>query len=681
MEDDTPSRERLIEELEEARRRIAELERLESERVEAVRALRESEERYRDLVEKSGIAILVDDEEGNVRYCNERFAALHGYTVDEVKEQPLGSLIHPDDAERVRTCHRAHMTGEPAPQRYEFRGLRKDGSVVFLEVDATPLRTDGRVVGTRSYFWDVSDRKRAGEAFLKEKAYLERLIESAPEAIVLGTNDGRVLRVNGAFETMFGYPEDEALGRNIDDLVVPPEARTEAADVTRRAGSGEKVALETSRLRKDGSSIAVSFLGAPIVFEGEQVAVFGIYRDISERQRLEHQLVQAQKIEAVGRLAGGVAHDFNNLLQAIMGESDLMLLGLEPDDPSRHSVEAIRTTAGRAAALTRQLLAFSRKQILKPRLLDINTLVADLEDMLHRLIGEDIELSTSLAGDLAIVRADPGQIEQVLVNLAVNARDAMPEGGHLSIETANVELDEEFVREHMGSTEGPHVRLAVADTGHGMDRETLSHIFEPFFTTKERGKGTGLGFATVYGIVKQSGGSVYVASEPGRGTTVSIYLPCVPGAIAADSGDAATPTPPTGNETVLLVEDDAAVRSSVKSMLELLGYLVLETTGPSEAVSVVESGLRPIHLLLTDVVMPGMSGRTLADRLTALRPELKVLYISGYTDDAVVYRGVLESGIAFLQKPFTQQALGAKVREVLDAASAGDRPPTVLTDR
>jgi len=387
---------------------------------------------------------------------------------------------------------------------------------------------------------------------------------------------------------------------------------------------------------------------------------------MTERRHLEDQLRQAQKMEAVGQLAGGIAHDFNNLLTAILGSTQLLLHATPPGDGRREDIEEIKNAGLRAAELTRQLLAFSRRQVLAPKVLDMNAVVSQMDKMLRRLIGEDVELVTQLARDLGPVSADPGQLEQVLLNLAVNARDAMPRGGRLTIETANVVLTEEYSERHHRLPPGQYVLLAVSDTGVGMDEATQKHLFEPFFTTKEVGKGTGLGLATVYGIVKQSGGYIWVYSEPGHGTTVKVYLPRVPGAAEPLPVAAATPELRRGSEIVLLVEDAAPVRSLARKSLESYGYTVLEAADGPAALDLAARHPRGIDILVTDVVMPGMSGRELAERLAPARPAMRVLYTSGYTDDAMVRQGVLRAGVAFLQKPFVPETLARKVREVLD---------------
>src|SRR5256886_1556195 len=417
--------------------------------------------------------------------------------------------------------------------------------------------------------------------------------------------------------------------------------------------------------RKDGTLIDVDIESQPITFAGRPARLV-LARDVTARRQLEDQLRQAQKMEAVGQLAGGIAHDFNNLLTAILGCTQLLLHATPPEDARREDVEEIKNAGLRAAELTRQLLAFSRRQVLAPKLLDMNSVVANMDKMLRRLIGEDVALVTELAADLGPVNADPGQLEQVLLNLAVNARDAMPQGGRLTIATANVVLTEEYAERHHRLPPGQYVLLAVSDTGVGMDEATQKHLFEPFFTTKEVGKGTGLGLATVYGIVKQSGGYIWVYSEPGHGTTVKVYLPRVPGAAEPLPVAAATPELRRGSEIVLLVEDAAPVRSLARKSLESYGYTVLEAADGPAALDLAARHPRGIDILVTDVVMPGMSRPELARRLAPLRHGMRVLYTSGYTDDAMVRQGVLRAGVAFLQKPFVPETLARKVREVLD---------------
>jgi signal transduction histidine kinase/CheY-like chemotaxis protein len=430
---------------------------------------------------------------------------------------------------------------------------------------------------------------------------------------------------------------------------------------TREQGfSAEDMAIATAF----ASHAAIALENSRLLLESRRA-----YDELAETQG---QLEQAQKMDAIGRLAGGVAHDFNNLLTVILGRTDILLHPLKPEDPMRRGIELIQRTAVRAADLTRQLLAFSRKQVLEPVVLDLSAVATDMKDMLGRLIGEDIALLTTPTPGLGRVKADRGQIEQVVMNLAVNARDAMPQGGRLILETANVELDDEYVRRHVGARPGPHVMLAVSDTGTGIPREIQAQIFEPFFTTKEQGKGTGLGLATVYGIVKQSGGYIEVDSEPGQGTVFRIYLPRLDAAAVTVDRSVRPAAAAGGTETILLVEDEEGVRELARDILRASGYTVLEARNGAEALLLCERHQGPLDMLLTDVVMPRMSGRELAERLAPLRPELSVLYMSGYTDDAVIRHGVLAAGTAFLQKPFTPAALVQRVRETLDLTAAAN---------
>jgi signal transduction histidine kinase/CheY-like chemotaxis protein len=430
---------------------------------------------------------------------------------------------------------------------------------------------------------------------------------------------------------------------------------------TREQGfSAEDMAIATAF----ASHAAIALENSRLLLESRRA-----YDELAETQG---QLEQAQKMDAIGRLAGGVAHDFNNLLTVILGRTDILLHPLKPEDPMRRGIELIQRTAGRAADLTRQLLAFSRKQVLEPVVLDLSAVATDMKDMLGRLIGEDIALLTTPTPGLGRVKADRGQIEQVVMNLAVNARDAMPQGGRLILETANVDLDDEYVRRHVGARPGPHVMLAVSDTGTGIPREIQAQIFEPFFTTKEQGKGTGLGLATVYGIVKQSGGYIEVDSEPGQGTVFRIYLPRLDAAAVTVDRSVRPAAVAGGTETILLVEDEEGVRELARDILRASGYTVLEARNGAEALLLCERHQGPLDMLLTDVVMPRMSGRELAERLAPLRPELSVLFMSGYTDDAVIRHGVLAAGTAFLQKPFTPAALVLRVRETLDLTAAAN---------
>jgi PAS domain S-box-containing protein len=513
---------------------------------------------------------------------------------------------------------------------------------------------------------------RLQEQIRHAKKEWEQTVDTVPDPVLVLDEQFRIKRANRATTRVLGLEFSQLIGQPCYQ-VVHGRAEPHAECPFQRmllTGKEHRCDIEEPRLGNVFDATAT-----PLYNSGS--AVLGcveVLRDITERKRAEEQLRQAHKMEAIGQLAGGVAHDFNNLLMAIIGYSELLLARLREGDRLRKHVQEIKKAGERAAALTRQLLAFSRRQVLVPQVLDLNSVVSNVQKMLRRMIGEDIDLLTVPAPDLGQVRADPGQVEQVIMNLAVNARDAMPEGGKLTLETTNVALDESYTRNHIDVLPGRYVMLAVRDTGSGMDAETLSHIFEPFFTTKEEGKGTGLGLATVYGIAKQSGGHIEVSSEPGQGTTFRVYLPRIEAAYEPAARGAPAEEMPRGTETVLLVEDDVVVCELLRQMLQGSGYTVLEAGGARQALRMGERyAPRPIHLLLADVVMPEMSGPQLADHLARVYPKMKVLYISGYTDAAVARHGKLSTKAPYLQKPFAPEVLARKVREVLDAVPAEQR--------
>jgi signal transduction histidine kinase/ActR/RegA family two-component response regulator len=514
-------------------------------------------------------------------------------------------------------------------------------------------------------------------------ALLKGIFEHSPVALQVYKADGHCLLVNQAFLEIFGVQPPPEYNVLRDDLL----EKAGFLGLVRRAFAGETIQvpahwydpreLEQVDVR-EGRRVGIEVTLIPLRdASGEVRHIATCSKDVTAELELratlealrltEEQLRQSQKMDAVGRLAGGIAHDFNNLLSVILSCSEMLLEDSTPNDPKRGDLEEIKNAGLRAADLTRQMLAFSRQQVLAPKTLDLNEVIGSVNKMLTRVVGEDIEMRSVLGAQIGSVRADPGQIEQVLMNLVVNARDAMPRGGKLTIATTNVELDEAYARDHLGVAPGPYVMLSVSDTGVGMERATQARIFEPFFTTKANGKGTGLGLSTVFGIVKQSGGSVWVYSEPGAGTTFKLYFPHVNGEVESPWSTPAIAIVAGGTETILLVEDDQAVRAVSVSILRRAGYHVLEARGPGEALLLSEQHPVSIQLLVTDVVMPAMGGRQLAERITAGRPTLKVLFMSGYTDDAVLHHGVLESGVAFLQKPLTPDNLKRRVREVLDA--------------
>lgn len=521
--------------------------------------------------------------------------------------------------------------------------------------------------------------QQAEEALEESKERFRQIYDEAPIGFHELNSTGNIVQVNRTELEILGYTAEEMLGQPVWKFVVEEEITRKVLMAKIAGDVSFHETFERTYRRKDGTTLPVLVRDRVIRDKGGQIlGIRSTFEDITERRqseealsKSEEQLRQWQKVEAIGKLAGGVAHDFNNLLMTIKGYSEILLGKFDPGDPRHEEVEEILMAAERATSLTRQLLAFGRRQVLHPQVLDLNGIVTNMNKMLRRLIGEDIQLLTILDQELWSVKVDPGQIEQVIMNLAVNARDAMPRGGKLTIETTNVVLDKNYARQYVSVKPGPYVMMTVSDNGCGMDKETQSHLFEPFFTTKEKGKGTGLGLSTVYGIVKQSGGNIWVYSEPGQGTSFKIYLPK-----AAEAGkkkyrpiDPPRISQRKGTETILLVEDEKAVRTMIRKTLQSNGYTVLEAHHGQEALHICDQYSGPIHLMVTDVVMPQMSGKELAEKLTPKRPEMKVLYMSGYPDNSIVQHGVLEQGTQFLQKPFTFNALEAKVRKILDKPS------------
>ena len=541
------------------------------------------------------------------------------------------------------------------------------GRRIWVRAQGTAERRGGKTVRVYGAFQDITDRRRTDESRRLQSAALD----AVADALVITDPTGVIEWVNPAFTRLTGYALEEARGKTPRDLVKSGKhdpaffQQFWETILAGRTWHGEMI-----NRRKDGSLYTERQAVTPILDTSGAITHFvAIKQDMTERLLLEAQFRQAQKMESVGLLASGIAHDFNNLLTVISGMSDLVLEQVSQDHPVHTDVQEIHRAAERAATLTRQLLAFSRRQILETRVLNLNQVVAGMESLLRRLLGEDIDLVIVPAPDLGSVKADPGQLEQVITNLAVNARDAMPHGGQLTIASQNVEIDEGYARQHsVAVPPGSYVRLAMSDSGIGIDEATRGRIFEPFFTTKGPGKGTGLGLSTVYGIVKQSGGFIWVYSEVGHGTSFTILLPHV----NATAGTARPKSPPvssSGTETILLVEDSAALRRIATRFLEPAGYTVLEAATGEEALRLLERYEEPVHLLLSDVVMPGMSGPQLAERIAQTRPPMKALYVSGYTDDTIVRHGVLDARVSFLNKPFTATALLRKVREVLDSST------------
>ncbi len=594
--------------------------------------------------------------------------AMFGWVEQDVMGRRLADIIVPA---AQREAHAAGLrrflaTGEGPilNQRIELNALRRDHSEFPVELAVAPVQ-----IGTTwlfsAFVRDITDRRAADEAVRVSEAKFGSAFQAHPSPMAIARlADARWVDVNESLLRLFGMNRAETVGRTGDELGLWKSEELRQSMLTRLRAGGLFRDVEVEWLTRSGdvrsgllSAEVIAFAGAPHFLLH--------FQDITDRKQLEGQLRQAQKMEAIGRLAGGVAHDFNNVLTAIFGYVDLLREEVPADSSAQADLAEVRKAAERAAALTRQLLAFSRQQVLESVVLRLNDLIEDFEKMLRRVIGEDVMLRLALAKDAGNVRADPGQLHQVLMNLAVNARDAMPTGGSLIIETANADLTEQYAELHQPVIPGRYVMIAVSDSGMGMSPEVKARIFEPFFTTKEKGRGTGLGLSTVYGIVKQSGGYIWAYSEVGRGTTFKIYLPRVdapaePLSKPREDGSVA------GTETILLTEDDPILRPLARALLERLGYTVLEGEDAQSALAAVRTHTGPIHLLVADVVLPGPSGRELARRLAELRPETKVLFVSGYTDDAIVHHGMLEPGLNFLQKPFTPAVLARKVREVLD---------------
>ncbi|HEX8938778.1 MAG TPA: PAS domain S-box protein [Candidatus Limnocylindrales bacterium] len=630
-------------------------------------ALRASEERFRGLLDSDPNAVLMVDVEGRIVYANTLTGQLFRYEPEALLGLPVERLV-PKAFRRAHARHRAAYEADPATRQMgfgrELAGLRADGSEFPAEIGLSSF-----VAGAERYVTvvvaDISRRKAAERELVTANETLRSLVDSSPLPILLLDLDGTVRLWNLAAERVFGWSAREMVGGR--PLLVPEASRQEAAELFDRLAAGGVIAgRELELLRRDGGRIEVELYAAPRRdAEGRVSGAVAQLIDVTARRQLEEQLLQAQKMESIGRLAGGVAHDFNNMLTAISGFAQLLLLDLPEGTEQHESARAIKRAAAQAAALTQQLLAFSRRQVLQPRVLDPNEAIVGMEPMLRRLIGEDVELRVIVRPAAGRLRADPAQLEQVILNLVVNARDAMPSGGVLTIETAPAQFDEAYAAEHFDVSPGRYVLLAVSDTGVGMDRATRAHVFEPFFTTKERGKGTGLGLATIYGIVRQSDGHIWLYSEPGHGTTFKIYFPRI--AEEADEAPAPPPQAVGGTETILLVEDEDGVRELARIVLERQGYEVLAAADATGALELAAAHSGRIQLLVTDVVMPGLSGPELAARLRALRPEATVLFLSGYTEE-VAGRGVhLAEGGGFLAKPFTPEALARKVREVLGA--------------
>jgi two-component system cell cycle sensor histidine kinase/response regulator CckA len=632
--------------------------------------LRDRELRFRRLFESGVAGVIISDFDGNFKEANDAFLRMLGYTRKDMFAGKLNwEVITPPDRLVPDIEARAQLRSTGFLPLGEREFLHKDGRHIAALVGAAALEGTTECI---SYVTDISARREAEEGLRASEAQYRALFEKSPVTKFLYDYETlRFLAVNDAAILHYGYSRDEFLAMTLTDIRPPEDVLAFLAGVSATALGIKKPGLWRHR-KKDGSVIDVDITVQKFAL-GNRPCGLAVAIDITERNRMEGRLRQAQKMEAIGSLAGGVAHDFNNLLSIILSYSQLLVEGLEAGDPMRDDLEEISRAGKRAADLTRQLLQFSRQQILQPRILDLNAVISHAAKMLRRLVGEDVELTVVSGPALGTVSADPGQVEQVLMNLIVNARDAMPTGGKLTIETANVELDSAYATIHADVKPGEYVMFAVTDTGSGMDAATRDRIFEPFFTTKGKAEGTGLGLATVFGIVQQSGGSISVYSEVGEGTTIKVYLPRSKSGHVTDVVAAPETRTRRGSETILLVEDEEQVRALTRTILERHGYHVLEAQSGGDALLICEQHKATIHMLLTDVVMPRMSGRKLAERLGPLRPDMRVLYMSGYTDDSIVRHGVLDSDVAFLQKPITPETLTQKVRHVMDSQDGGGR--------
>lgn len=632
------------------------------------RRLAETEARFETVFRRSPLGIaLTRLSDGLFIDANEAFLRTVGYSRQELIGSTSAELrLLPESFDRSQMIAHVRATGSIRQQVLNSKTLR--GHAIALELSAELIDFNG-IECLLCLTQDITERRRAEERLRLQ----QRAIDAASEGILIADAqhaDLPLVFVNRAFEQVTGYHASEVLGRNCRFLQGPDTDPHVVAELRAALVEGRPVTAEILNYRKDGEPFWNLLSITPVRDADGRITHFvGVQRDVTERKLFAEQLRQSQKMEAIGRLAGGVAHDFNNILTIMLGNTEIALEDLQEARDCRPLLQEVMQAGQRAAGLTRQLLAFSRRQVFEPRVLDLNVVVRDAERLLRRLIGEDIMLSTALEANLRPLLADPVQLEQILLNLTVNARDAMPRGGRLVLETRNIDLEPTHRLTDGKIRPGPYVLLAVSDTGHGMDEQTRSRIFEPFFTTKERGRGTGMGLSTVYGIVQQSQGYVWVESEVGEGTTFSIYLPAHTAGGAPGPRAAARPASQGGTETLLLVEDEAAVRFIAKRMLEGQGYRVLEASRGGEALEIAAQVAGPIDLLITDVIMPEMSGRQLAEQLLATRPQTRVLYVSGYTDNEISQHGVLAPNVAFLQKPFSNESLAAKVRQLLDAAN------------
>ncbi|MEO8140820.1 MAG: PAS domain S-box protein, partial [Gemmatimonadota bacterium] len=635
-----------------------------TERRRTMEALAASEREYRRLVDTASEGIWAVDADHRTTFVNERLEAMLGYTAAELLGRPVIDFTDEEGSGIAEASRLRRRQG--IREQLDFKLRRRDGSTFWVLMSTAPIVDEqGQYAGALAMVTDLTSRRQAEAALRGSEAWFRALIEEQQDLTAVVAADGTFKYASPSFERILGHHPSDLVGRLAFELIHPDDH--EAVVRVFEEGLLQPGVVRALRYRyrhKDGTWRVIDGIGRNLVDDTIIGGVVINSRDVTERVALEAQFLQAQKMELVGLLVAGVAHDFNNILAVILGASDMLREDLSPGHPSLGDVAEIRAAAERASALTRQLLAFSRQQILEPLVFDLSELVRNIDKMLRRVLGDNVTLATRLSATPTLVKADPGQLEQVLLNLAVNSRDAMPEGGQLTIETATVELSQSHPGWHVPMRPGPHVLLTVSDTGIGMSKEIQARVFEPFYTTKALGKGTGLGLSTVYGIIKQSEGFIWLYSEPGRGTSFKIYLPQARGDVLPMPPRSSAPEPLGGSETVLIVDDAAAVRLFARRALERHGYTVLEADG-ADALELARGFPGTIHLLLTDVVMPGISGPDLARALNQLQSELRVLFMSGFSDAAMRAK-LAAAGGAFLQKPFAVADLARKVREVLD---------------
>ncbi len=668
MRDEEKTREQLVSELADLRRQLDALRSAREDWRRAEEEMRRNTQRFEAILGSASDGTFEWDIASGRLEWSERLHAILGTSPDRFSGSvsELLDRIHPEDIAGAVAAMNAHFERR-APYSAEMRLRREDGRYIWVLSTGRATRdASGKPVRMVGSITDIDRAKRAEEALREDGERYRTLIEQLPEAIFVASPSGRFVEANPRASEVLGYPRDELLRLGVADLM-PPDQLVEAIALFGRLVERGSVFGELRLLRADGAAIEVELSCARL----PQGDYLGSLRDVTERRSQQEQLLQSQRIESIGRLASGIAHDLNNLLTPIMGYAQLGTRALPSESHVRNYLREIQSAAERAANLTRQLLAFSRRQIIEPKVINLNELIRAQEPMLRRIVGESVTLETRLSADLGLVNVDPGQIELALVNMATNARDAMPGGGRLAIKTANVTLDEDYARRHHDAAPGEYVMVVVSDNGIGMTEEVRSHAFDPFFTTKRMGEGSGLGLSTCYGIVAQSGGHITIESAPGQGATFRIYLPRFVGTgeeTPLPEAESSAPPMPGGSETVLLTEDEDSVREVAASVLRQQGYTVFEAAGGADALRI--AGERPpgqIHLLLTDVAMPAMTGPELAGHFRRLHPDAKVLFTSGYAENSVLRQGMIGTGAAFIQKPFTPEALAQKVRELLDS--------------